>query len=205
MCIHIHHCILFSPFLSMRRKDLLHLHLHCQKYSSNGVDRYERFLWTLPGIQMALLMSFMLCLEKSMGLVAHLDIYLFVVQTKGIQGAKNSSLQSFCPTSRIPGICSQSLPWLIKISQRSMLFSKLFLMQSINSVSGIVYGLLKHGLQFFADDQNFTMSLKQRKNLIGLIQTLCLLLKPRIPIWYSLICLICLTLWLTVSPIRVFM
>src|ERR1700733_1771250 len=110
MGVHIHHCILFSPFLSMRRKDLLHLHLHCQKYSSNGVDRYERFLWTLPGIQMALLMSFILCLEKSMGLVAHLDIYFFIVQTKGIWGAKNGSLQSFCPTSKIPGICSQSLP-----------------------------------------------------------------------------------------------
>jgi hypothetical protein len=50
---------------------------------------------------MALLMSFMLCLEKSMGLVAHLDIYFFIVWTKGIQGAKNGSLQSFCPTSRI--------------------------------------------------------------------------------------------------------
>ena len=179
MGIHIHHCILFSPFLSMRRKDLLHLHFHCQKYSSNGVDRYERFLWTLPGIQMALLMSFMLCLERSMGLVAHLDIYFFVVQTKGIQGAKNGSLQSFCPTSRIPGICSQSLPWLIKISQRSMLFSKLFLMQSINSVSGIVYMQLKHDLKFFTDNQNFMMSLKQRRNLTGLMRHLFLLDKVK--------------------------
>lgn len=143
---------------------------------------------------MAPLMSFMHCLEKSMGLAAHLDIYSFVVQTKENLEAKNGSLQSFCHTSRMPGICSQSSHSLTKISQRSMLFSKHFLMQSINFVSGIVYGLLKCDLQFFTDDQNFMMSLKQRESLIGLMRTLCLLLKLRIPIWYSLICSICLTL-----------
>ena len=37
---------------------------------------------------MALLMSFMLCLERSMGLVAHLDIYFFCSLDQGDSGGK---------------------------------------------------------------------------------------------------------------------
>jgi hypothetical protein len=128
---------------------------------------------------MAPLVSFMLCLEKYMDQAAHLDIYFFVLLTKGVLEVKNGILQNFFPTSKMPGIYNKLSLSPTKISQRSMLLSGHFLMQSTNSISGIVYVQLKHDLQFFTDNQNFMMSLKQRKNLTGLMRSLFLLDKVK--------------------------